>query len=176
MPDTSFKVVVIAKDIGPFVDSTFSDVDDAIEAFERMKFSTFVQGGKREYVFSDDEDILILDVFDKVLHAWNRRADRQPEEYDPPRFRYMERVRKIIGWQIVGRDGFNIHAEDDDPFGLNSYDILVDKAVDIAKGWVAENDGYRVIEVYDGDIEEPDFVSDIQILPPSPRVGRPMGY
>jgi hypothetical protein len=74
---------------------------------------------------------------------------------------------KQVGWQIVNSEGWSIHGDPDDPFELNSFDILVDDAVEIAKAWAAQHPGYKVVPVMDGDIEEPEFVSQISLSPAS---------
>lgn len=75
------------------------------------------------------------------------------------------------GWQIVrDEDGCNIHGDEADPFGLNSFDVLVDGAVDTARAWAAENPGYSVVRVKPRDVEAPSYVDSIEA--PSPAPGR----
>lgn len=73
-----------------------------------------------------------------------------------------------IGWQIINEEGFNIHGDEDDPFELNSFAILTGKAAESAELWVAENDGYEMAPVFEGDIEEPEFISHM-IIPVAER-------
>lgn len=171
MPDYRYKIAVLADGDSPYIEDTFETIDQAVELFESMKTSTFVNDGDEEFVFDHKDDILVLDG-DKALLAWNRDEPRDATSYDVSKFQYVERVKKVIGWQIIGPEGYNIHAEEDDPFGLNSFDILVDEAAATAREWVAENPGYSVREVFAGDIEEPEFVEEVS-LPSNSDVATP---
>jgi hypothetical protein len=116
------------------------------------QFGEFVD----EYTFTDRDTILITDPAGKVVDAWQRdeklslvhfskvSRENMPETFD--------------GWQIVNADGYNIHGEHDDPFGLSSFSILCYDAEDIARSWVENNPGYSVVPVFGGDIEEPEFI------------------
>lgn len=73
-------------------------------------------------------------------------------------------ARTVVGYQILGADGFNIHGDQDDPFKLNSYDVLVGPAVETARAWREANSGYRVAPVNDGDVEEPAYVDKVEIV------------
>jgi hypothetical protein len=74
---------------------------------------------------------------------------------------------QTVGWQILGPDGYNIHAEEDDPFGMTSFSILVGEAVETARKWAAENPGYTVAKVKLGDIEEPEYLDRIRLVEPA---------
>jgi hypothetical protein len=69
----------------------------------------------------------------------------------------------VIGHQIIGPDGRNIHGEENDPFDLCSFEILTGEAVEQAKNWVAANSGFKVVPVFEGDVEEPEFVSTLTV-------------
>ena len=73
----------------------------------------------------------------------------------------------LVGWQIVNAEGWNIHGDENDPFDMSSYDVLKGSAVETAREWCAENPGYKVIEVYDGDVDEPNFVESLETPPPT---------
>lgn len=72
----------------------------------------------------------------------------------------MAKGNKQIGWQIVDPDGYNIHGDDEDPFDLPSFAILVDEARNCALAWTEQNPEFKIAPVHDGDIEEPIFISD----------------
>jgi hypothetical protein len=65
---------------------------------------------------------------------------------------------KPIGVQILDAEGYSIHGEGD-PFGLDSYDVLIGQAAEAAQAWVAQHPGHTVSAVLEGDIEEPRFVA-----------------
>jgi hypothetical protein len=71
-------------------------------------------------------------------------------------------AKRRIGYQIVDVEGHNIHGDNDDPFALNSFDILRGEAADAARQWCARHPSFQVIPVLEGDIEEPQFVDRLQ--------------
>lgn len=68
--------------------------------------------------------------------------------------------KEIIGYQITDSNGYNIHGNAEDPFDLSSFEILIGGAVTTAKEWASETN-FQVIEVRQGEIERPEFVSTI---------------
>lgn len=68
---------------------------------------------------------------------------------------------EIIGFQILGPGGWSIHGNADDPFRLNSYDVLFGNAVEVARAWAEAHPGYEIAPVLAGDVEERRLVEHI---------------
>lgn len=147
-----------------------SSFEDAVKQLNELaewqsnEFGEFID----EYTFDDTDTILITAPSGKVVKAWQRY-----DAVDIASFAKFDRDTLpdvFEGWQIVGHDGFNIHGEDDDPFNLTSYAILVDGAQNIAREWCRTRPDYKVIPVFGGDIEEPEFVSIDNLNPDTIRM------
>lgn len=162
----AYKIVVMADGNTPYIDGEFDSEEAAREALsnytEQMMPDPVVGGGVP--VFRDDDDLIILGPDNKPVEIWNRDEERTADHYDG-KFDFADWLssasKSQIGWQIVNAEGYNIHGEEDDPFGMNSFDVLVGDAVDTARQWAAENPGYEVVPISAADIDGPSFVERI---------------
>ncbi|MCV9964090.1 hypothetical protein OIU34_19600 [Pararhizobium sp. BT-229] len=155
---TQYQIVVIADGDSPYCEGNPSSRDEAFEAVKAMQAATMYENGQEKFVFDYEDDILIIDPEGSVIYAWNRDEPRDVAAYADFKISGTG-TRKLLGWQIVDADGLNIHGEENDPFGLASFEILSGDAVEQARAWVAENPGYKVVEAFAGDIEEPSVIS-----------------
>jgi hypothetical protein len=139
-------------------------LDKALALLEAAKYATWSDGGGApEPVYPDADVLSIVGPDGKILKSWSRATgDIGPDlasEGRPP----------VIGWQIVNEDGYNIHGDDEDPFGLASYEVMTGGAVATAITWAAANPGYSVVPVREGLVEEPSFVASVSERPaPAP--------
>lgn len=125
-----------------------------------------VYGSPERFVFSDSDDIVLVDPDLDVVSVWNREHRKLPVEYADFDFRtYLEenaarRQRTILGFQITDLSGASIHGTAADPFDLAPTDVLTGAAVITAKEWATERD-YLVGEVLLGDIQSAVLVEEI---------------
>ncbi|MDW9481746.1 hypothetical protein GOB57_24160 [Sinorhizobium meliloti] len=149
---TKYQIAVIAEGDTPYIEGNPGSRDEVFEAVKTMQSATMYVNGEEKFVFDYKDDILILDGDGSVIYAWNRDEPRDVAAFAGFKISGTG-TRKRLGWQIVNADGYNIHGEEDDPFGLASFEILADDTVKSARQWVAENPGYQVVEAFAGDIE-----------------------
>lgn len=163
-----YKIIVLSRcDHFPF-EKEHTDLTSAQGVVEHLKEAMSDKNGKfiDEYSFDDDDVILIADPDGKIVHAWQRHADLMPEDFSKLD---LSRVSdKFNGWQMMNPDGWNMHGDDDDPYDLPSFAILVDNAVPVAREWVRKNEDYFMAPVYAGDIEAPMYVHSLPDLTPRP--------
>lgn len=155
---TQYQIAVIADGDSPYFEGQPCSRDEAFEAVKSMQAATMYDNGEEKFVFDYEDDILIIDPEGSVIYVWNRDEPRDVAAYADFDISTMG-PRKLLGWQIVDAEGLNIHGEENDPFGLSSFDILSGDAVEQARSWVAENPGFKVVEAFAGDIEEPSVIS-----------------
>lgn len=63
-------------------------------------------------------------------------------------------ARKLLGFQIADRTGTNIQGDDGDPSGHPSFRIL---SADEAQAVLEEHEGFLLMPIYEGDVEEPEL-------------------
>ncbi len=63
-------------------------------------------------------------------------------------------ARKLLGYQIADADGVNIQGDDADPSGEPSFRILNAQE---AQAVVEAHEGFLLMPIYEGDIEEPEL-------------------
>lgn len=151
---------------GPFdeyVDSTTDALGHALLVLDEMGKMPGMKSQGQEFTFSDADEIRIEDDDGCVIKSWSRErgviVDQVAERDDAD----------VVGWQILNSDGYNIHGDSDDPFGLTSFAILVGDAAASARSWVKDNPGYSVGPVKAGDVEEPEYVSAVRLAAPGLR-------
>ncbi|MCZ7862416.1 hypothetical protein O9X98_13665 [Agrobacterium salinitolerans] len=157
---TEYQIAVIADGDSPYIEGNPMSRDEAFETVKTMQSATMYVNGEEKFVFDYEDDLLILDPEGSVIFVWNRDEPRDVAEYADFVITGTG-TRKLLGWQIVDAEGLNIHGEENDPFGLASFEILSDDAAEQARQWVAENPGFKVVEAFAGDIEEPSVISRI---------------
>jgi hypothetical protein len=164
---SQYQIAVIADGDSPYFAGDPTSRDEAFEAVKVMQSLTMLNDGKKVFVFDYEDDILIIDPEGSVIYAWNRDEPRDIAAYRSLDTTTLSQ-RKVLGWQIVDANGINIHGEDNDPFGLTSFEILSGDAAEQARDWVADNAGYRVVEVFVGDIDDPSVISRLAGSVPAP--------
>lgn len=169
---TQYQIAVIADGDSPYIEGNPMSRDEAFEAVKSMQSATMYVDGEEKFVFDYEDDILILDPEGVVIYAWNRDEPRDVAAYADFSISATG-TRKLLGWQIVDAEGLNIHGEENDPFGLASFEILSGEAVEQARQWVAENPGFKVVEAFAGDIEEPSVVSRVSGRGAAPTTSSP---
>lgn len=169
---TQYQIAVIADGDSPYFEGNPVSRVEAFETVKSMQSATMYVNSEEKFVFDWEDDILILDSEGSVIYAWNRDEPRDVAAYAD--FAISGNgTRKLLGWQIVDAEGLNIHGEENDPFGLASFEILSDDAADQARQWVAENPGFKVVEAFAGDIEEPSVISRIPGRGAAPTISSP---
>lgn len=151
---------------GPFdeyVDSTTDALGHALMVLDEMGKMPGMRAHGHEFMFADADELRIEDDDGIVIKAWSRDKGVTVENLED-----RDDV-DVVGWQILNADGHNIHGDDDDPFGNTSFSILAGDAAAAARKWVMENPGYTVGPVRKGDIEEPEWVTEVRARTPAPR-------
>jgi hypothetical protein len=157
---TQYQIAVIADGDSPYLEGKPCSRHEAFEAVKAMQTATMYVNGEEKFVFDYEDDILIIDAEGAVVYVWNRDEPRDVAAYADFDSSNMG-TRKVLGWQIVDAAGLNIHGEENDPFGLASFEILSDQAVEQARAWVADNPTFKLAEAFAGDIDEPSVISRI---------------
>ena len=151
---------------GPFdeyIDSTTDALGHALQVLDDMGKMPGVPAHGHEFMFADRDELRIEDDDGYVIKTWSREKGVIVENLED------RDDADVIGWQILNADGHNIHGDDDDPFSISSISILVGEAARLARNWAMQNPGYSVGPVKRGDIEEPEWVSEVAYRTPAPR-------
>jgi hypothetical protein len=64
----------------------------------------------------------------------------------------------LVGHQIADQDGYSIQGDEQDPFNLRSFSILIGQAAEKARAWVKANTSFKLIAIRHGDIENPEYI------------------
>jgi hypothetical protein len=67
----------------------------------------------------------------------------------------------ILGFMLCDPDGYCVHGDENDPFGLASFELLVGPAIQTAQAWLLDHPGWTLEPAHEGDVEEPTLVSHI---------------
>lgn len=112
------------------------------------------EGPEGILVLNDDDRLQIETSEGVVVRSWSPAGGYQSTiDFDG--------ATDIIGAQVIGPDGYNIHGQEDDPFELASFEVLTDNAIKTARNWASDHPGYAVVPVFEGDVENPSFVSEV---------------
>jgi hypothetical protein len=168
--DNQFKIVVNADGDNAYIEGEPGTEANVLEQFEQMKGGIMHVDGKEVFIFDGKDDLLILNGDNQVVKVWNRDEPRDIADYASFSLEHGGK-RKVLGYQIVDVNGYNIHGEENDLWGMASFQVLQGEAVEQARAWADENPGFKVVEVYAGDIEEPSIVSTLPNLA-SAKFGR----
>lgn len=164
------KVVLAKRTASPAVMAdALTGLEEAVNLFNEPGFMATTEEVEAAYLMHDGEYVDV-DGFGLALVShgdhgfWVSAAVFVPKkEEEPERF----------GYQIVNANGVSIHGYPGDPFFLNSYDLLIEDAEEIARLWCDANPGYRVQRMSGNDVESPEFVANIY-APASPATGLPV--
>jgi len=159
-----YRVVVLVDGQVPFAEAETDDIMEAVDICARMRDISIMIDGASRFVFEGNDDIVVVDGEGAVVHAWNRESARDISAYtDIDLEAEHPAVRKLVGWQLGGPGGENIQGDDDDPFELRSFSILVGDAAEAARHWVGENPGYSLLPIHLGDVEAPEYLDHVDL-------------
>lgn len=153
-----------ASDEGEYIEASTDSLGHALRLIGDMTEMKAPPASGRTHVYEDDDIFRLENQEGEIIRMSSRAQGIIGEDHTS-----AEPDLQRLGWQILNSDGHSIHGDEDDPFDLPSFAILVGDAAKAARHWVAQNPGYSVGAVQDGDIEEPEFVSAVSLRAPTPR-------
>ena len=140
-----------------YVEASSNDLLSLLGKLEAFKTASH-SGGP---VYFDDDVLVVVEVTDPPsetatpILSWSRDGGEIYHEGG------------IVGWQLVNADGINVHGEMLDPFGLQSFEILVGEAAATARAGAVAG-GFTVRPVRDGEIENFSVVEALCAAAPRP--------
>lgn len=151
---TTYHIEVQHQDTSTHVESSSVDLIALLGKLEGLKTASNNGGA----VYRDDDVLSVIEISGSdanVILSWSRGGGEILHQGG------------IVGWQIVNSDGVNVHGEALDPYELQSFEILVGEAADVARAGAIAG-GYRVHPVRDGEVEDPTIVEILLSASPKP--------
>ena len=67
-------------------------------------------------------------------------------------------MRKLLGYQLADKDGVNIQGDDEDPTGLNSFDVMPHEVANLVMQDLGDEADILLMPIFEGDVEEPRII------------------
>lgn len=164
------KVVLAKKTASPAVMAdALTGLEEVVNLFSEPGFMATAEEVDEAYFLHNDEDV---DVDSCGLALVSHGDDGywvSAAVFVPKKGEEAER----FGYQIVNANGVSVHGDPGDPFSLNSWDLLIEDAEEIARLWCDANPGYRVQRMSNRDVQDPVFLATIY-APASPAPDLPV--